>query len=85
MLGKVTFDEQVNVLERYCNGYIINIYKTLMALFPKSKVLKSLVLRSVYEFIRSEFPIRIILYWLLVGSYGERDKVALWRIDSLWY
>ena len=25
MLGKVTFDEQVNVLERYCKG---DIYKT---------------------------------------------------------
>ena len=47
MLRKVTFDEQVNVLERYCKGIVKVIYKTLMALIPKSKVLKGLVLRSV--------------------------------------
>ena len=30
MLGKVTFDEQVNLLERYCKG---DVLQTLMALF----------------------------------------------------
>ena len=30
MLGKVTFNEQVNVLQRYCKGDIS--YKTIMAL-----------------------------------------------------
>ena len=49
MLGKVTFDEHVNVLEIYCKGCIIHIYKALMALIPKSKVLKGLILRSVSD------------------------------------
>ena len=47
MLGKVTFNERVNVLERYCKGDLSITFKTLMALFPKSKVLKGLVSRSV--------------------------------------
>ena len=45
MLGKVTFDERVNVLERSCKGDL-SITFTL-ALFPKSKVLKGQVSRSV--------------------------------------
>ena len=46
MLGKVTFDDHVNALARYWKGeniYFIHIYKTLMALFPKSRVIKVLV------------------------------------------
>ena len=43
MLDKVTFDEQVNVLEIF---YIIHIYKILIALFPKLKVLKGRTSRS---------------------------------------
>ena len=43
MLGKVTFDEQVNVLEKYC----IHIFEILMALFTKLKVLKGLFSHSV--------------------------------------
>ena len=40
MLGKVTFDEHVNVLERYCTH--------LLALFPKLRVLKGLILCSFF-------------------------------------
>ena len=42
MLCKVTFDEEVNILERYCKGNV-----PLTFLFPKSKVLKGLVSHSV--------------------------------------
>ena len=35
MLDKVTFGEYINALERW---YIVHIYKTLIALFPKLKV-----------------------------------------------
>ena len=49
MLGKVTFDAHVNILERYWKGGIIHIYKTLMALFPKSKVLKGLILWYILQ------------------------------------
>ena len=42
MFGKVTSDEHVNVLERHYKGdIIVNIYLTLMALFPKSKAQNS--------------------------------------------
>ena len=44
MLGKATFDESVNVLERYCKG---DIYKTLITLFPKLRFLKGLILCCV--------------------------------------
>ena len=46
MLEKLTFGEQVNVLERYCKGDILYIYKILLTLFPKLKVLKGLISRS---------------------------------------
>ena len=46
MFGKVTFDEYLNALERYCKGDLSSYLQTLMALFPKSKVLKGLVSRS---------------------------------------
>ena len=42
MLGKVTFDEQVNVLERYCKMMYYKHLQTLIALFLKSKVLNGL-------------------------------------------
>ena len=47
MSGKVTFDEQVNILERFVKVIFPSHLQTLMALFPKSKVLKGQVLRSV--------------------------------------
>ena len=48
MLGKVTFDEHVNALKRYCNcDNIAHIYITIYWLsFPKSKVIKGLNSRS---------------------------------------
>ena len=40
----MTFDEQVNILERYWKDDIsLYIYKTSMALFPKLKGLKGLI------------------------------------------
>ena len=43
ILVKVTFGEHVNVLKMYCKGDISYTYKTLMALFPKLKVLKGII------------------------------------------
>ena len=49
MLGKVTFDERVNVFEKYCKGDLSITFTNLNGdLFPKSKVLKGLVSRSEY-------------------------------------
>ena len=42
MLSNVTFNEHVNALERYANGF----HKTLMALFPKLKVIQRLMFCS---------------------------------------
>ena len=39
-LGKVTFDEHANVLQRYCKGDIYYTFTKQMALFPKSRSLK---------------------------------------------
>ena len=47
MLGKVTFDEQVMSWKGIVNVTFPSHLQTLMALFPKSKVLKGLVSRSV--------------------------------------
>ena len=50
MLGKVTFDEHVNALEWCWKGDIImHIYNILMAVFPKSKVIKGLISHSDME------------------------------------
>ena len=47
MLGKVTFDERVNVLERYCKGDLSITFTNLNGSLSKAKVLKGLVSRSV--------------------------------------
>ena len=46
ILGKVPCDEHVNVLERYLKCDISYTYKTFMAIFPRSKVLKGQMLHS---------------------------------------
>ena len=48
MLGKVTFDDHVNALERYWKSDIsYTFYTTLMALFSQLRAIKGLILRSV--------------------------------------
>ena len=48
--GKVIFNEQVNVWERYCKADSIHIFKTLIALFTKLKVLKGLISHSASKY-----------------------------------
>ena len=49
MLDKVTFDENVNVLERRFIRFI-HIYRTFMTFFPKLKILKFPFLGSARAF-----------------------------------
>ena len=77
MLGKITFDERVNVLERYCKGDISITFTNLKGSLSKIKILKGQVSRSGRIHALQRFPIFIHvraiihalqIHWLIIAS-----------------